>query len=578
MTLLVSLLRKFWRMVLLATLAGLAAGATSAALIAMTNDAISGNEVSLRWQIVIFTILGLLMLLANFASRALLIQISQRTVMQLRLQLSERILGTPLRLLEQVGSPRLLVALSDDTFAISSALTIVPSLCSNIATMAVCLVYLGWLSVSVLLGLMGFMLVGIVSYQRIAVIAQRYLREARLEQDTLFKHYRSLTEGTKELKLHRDRREEFLKDILRSSADSCRQYNTTGMTIYAGADSWGHFLFFVLIALALFLMPAAGYVDPRTLIGYTLIILYMKTPIEMVLALLPMVARARVALRQLERLGLQLTTLPAEVSQDVQPRSYRSPLTLELDGITHSYRREGEEGSFTLGPIDLSFRSGEVIFVVGGNGSGKTTLAKLVTGLYVPESGNIRLNGMTITDRERDYYRQHFAAVFSDFFLFESFIGLAGPDLDTRAANYLKNLELENKVAVRDGKLSTTELSHGQRKRLALVTAYLEDRPFYVFDEWASDQDPVFKQVFYKQILPALKNRGKTVLVITHDDKYFHCADRLVKLDYGRLDYSAFEKEQVAVLAATEIHYEYSTQRQISRLRNAMGGKAEDKR
>ena len=104
---------------------------------------------------------------------------------------------------------------------------------------------------------------------------------------------------------------------------------------------------------------------------------------------------------------------------------------------------------------------------------------------------------------------------------------------------------------MRDGKLSTTELSHGQRKRLALVTAYLEDRPFYIFDEWASDQDPVFKQVFYKQIVPALKKRGKAVLVITHDDKYFHCADRLVNLDYGRLDYSAFEKEQVAVLIAS---------------------------
>src|SRR5829696_7969411 len=167
MVLLISLLKRFWRVVVLATLAGLAAGGTSAALIAMTNDAISGNEVSIRWQIVIFTILGLMMLLANFASRTLLIQISQRAVMQLRLQLSERILATPLRLLEQVGSPRLLVALSDDTFAISSALTIVPSLCSNLATMAVCLVYLGWLSMPVLFGLLGLMLIGIVSYQRV---------------------------------------------------------------------------------------------------------------------------------------------------------------------------------------------------------------------------------------------------------------------------------------------------------------------------------------------------------------------------------------------------------------------------
>jgi len=551
MVLLISLLKKFWRVVLLATLAGLAAGGTSAALIAMTNDAISGNEISIRWQIVAFAILGLMMLLAGFASRTLLIQISQRAVMQLRLQLSERILATPLRLLEQIGGPRLLVALSDDTFAISSALTIVPSLCSNLATMAVCLIYLGWLSPTVLFSLLGFMLVGIISYQRVAAIAQRYLRRARLEQDNLFKHYRSLTEGTKELKLHRDRREEFLKNILTNTAEACRHLNTKGMTIYAGADSWGHFLFFVLIALTLFGLPSAGYVDPRTLLGYTLIILYMKAPVEIILALLPMVARARIALRQLESLGLQLKSLPAETTQNGQPHSGSVPMVLELDGITHSYRREREEGSFTLGPIDLSFYSGEVVFLVGGNGSGKTTLAKLISGLYVPEAGDIRLNGITITDELRDYYRQHFTAVFSDFFLFESFLGLAGPNLDAQASQYLKDLEIDHKVEIKDGRLSTTDLSQGQRKRLALVTAYLEDRPCYIFDEWASDQDPVFKRVFYNQIVPALRDRGKTVIVITHDDKYFYCADRLIKLDFGKLDYSEFELEPVPVLIAS---------------------------
>jgi putative ATP-binding cassette transporter len=551
MVLLISLLKRFWRVVLLATLAGLAAGGTSAALIAMTNDAISGNEISLRWQIVVFSILGLMMLLANFVSRALLIQISQRAVLQLRLQLSERILATPLRLLEQVGSPRLLVALSDDTFAISTALTIVPSLCSNLATMAVCLIYLGWLSPAVLLSLLGFLLISIVSYQRVAAIAQRHLRRARLEHDNLFSHYRSLTEGMKELKLHRDRREEFLKDNLTTTAELCRRLNTKGMTIYAGADSWGHFLFFVLIAFALFGLPAAGYIDPRTLLGYTLIILYMKAPMEMILALLPMVARAHIALRQLESLGLQLKSLPAETAQNGQPHSGSAPMVLELEGLTHSYRREREEGSFTLGPIDLRFYSGEVVFVVGGNGSGKTTLAKLISGLYVPESGNIRLNGISITDGLRDYYRQHFTAVFSDFFLFDSFLGLADPNLDAQASQYLKELELDHKVVVKDGRLSTTELSHGQRKRLALLTAYLEDRPFYLFDEWASDQDPVFKKVFYNQIVPALRDRGKTVIVITHDDKYFHCADRLIKLDFGRLDHSKFELEPLPALIAS---------------------------
>jgi putative ATP-binding cassette transporter len=107
--------------------------------------------------------------------------------------------------------------------------------------------------------------------------------------------------------------------------------------------------------------------------------------------------------------------------------------------------------------------------------------------------------------------------------------------LDERAFKYLSQLQLNHKVQVKDGTLSTTELSQGQRKRLALLAAYLEDRPIYVFDEWAADQDPHFKEIFYRQLLPELKARGKALLVISHDDRYYHLADRLIKIDYGQV-------------------------------------------
>ena len=178
--------------------------------------------------------------------------------------------------------------------------------------------------------------------------------------------------------------------------------------------------------------------------------------------------------------------------------------------------------------------AGELVFLIGGNGSGKTTLAKLLVGLYVPEAGEIRWHGQSITDDNRESYRQHFSAVFSDFYLFDSLLGLDTVKLDTRARDYLVQLQLNHKVQVEDGRLSTLDLSQGQRKRLALLTAYLEDRSFYVFDEWAADQDPLFKQFFYLQLLPELQARDKTVLVITHDDQYFHMADRCLKLEEGK--------------------------------------------
>jgi putative ATP-binding cassette transporter len=202
--------------------------------------------------------------------------------------------------------------------------------------------------------------------------------------------------------------------------------------------------------------------------------------------------------------------------------------------VAFCYPQEGRDEDFILGPIDLVLHAGEVLFIVGGNGSGKSTLAKLVVGLYPPQDGEIRLDGQQITDQNREWFRQHFAVIFSDFYLFGDLLGLESANLDQRARDYLSLLQLEHKVQVQNGELSTIALSQGQRRRLALLTAYLEDRPIYVFDEWAADQDPHYKQVFYTQLLPELKARGKGVIVITHDDRYFHVADRIFKLDYGK--------------------------------------------
>jgi putative ATP-binding cassette transporter len=180
---------------------------------------------------------------------------------------------------------------------------------------------------------------------------------------------------------------------------------------------------------------------------------------------------------------------------------------------------------------------GELVFLTGGNGSGKTTLAKLLMGLYTPELGEIRIDGKPVTDESRDAFRQSFSAVFSDYFLFDSLLGVRGEEADIEARNYLEELQLNHKVEIKEGVFSTIDLSAGQRKRLALLTAYMEDRPVYIFDEWAADQDPQFKETFYYQLLPELRSRGKLVIVISHDDRYYHVADRIIKLDYGKVEY-----------------------------------------
>jgi putative ATP-binding cassette transporter len=540
MKILLFLLRVSRRVVTLAVIAGVVSGLSSAALIALIGMALSKRGTTSSALNIYYPVLCLVVLVTGVVSQALLVRLSQGAIFNLRMNLCRRILSAPLLKLEETGAPRLLASLTDDILSITNALLSIPPLCISIATVLICLVYLGWLSAALLLLVFVFMALGVFSYILLLKRGARYVKAAREQQNDLFDHFRGLTEGIKELKIHGERRANFLSQSLQPTADSLRRNNNVGMTIFAVANNWGQLLLFIFIGILLFVIPARGR-EATVLAEYTLILFYMMGPLSFILSVSSVMTRASVSLQQVEALGLSLANHPSESDAAAPPADDLE--LLELSGLTHAYHREGEDDSFILGPIDLSFRRGELVFLAGGNGSGKTTLAKLLVGLYTPEAGEIRSNGQVVTDERRDVHRQYFSVVFSDFYLFKSLLGLNAPDLDARASRYLAQFHLDRNVRVENGTLSTTALSQGQRKRLALLTAYLEDRQFYVFDEWASDQDPHFKEVFYYQLLPELKSRGKTVLVITHDEKYFHLADRVVKLDQGQIDYDRYASD-----------------------------------
>lgn len=524
--------------VALVILAGIVSGICNAGLIALITTALVPNGPPAKNLVLGFAVLCILLPLTRFISGVLLIRLAARAVFALRMQLCRKILAAPLPLLEGLGAHRLLATLTEDVPAITGALTTFPVLCMHVSIVVGCLVYLGWLSLPLLLILLGFMAVGVATYQLPLRSALAYYGRAREQMDKMFNHYRALTQGMKELKLHYRRRETFFSDHLTTTALYMQEQTIKGNAIYTAASSWGQILFFVVIGLMLFVVPNFKPMDTQLLTGYTLTILYMMTPLEVLLNTLPGLSHASVAIKKVDGLGLSLTAeasnSEAKAASLLAQPSWQK---VELAGISHSYQREGEESNFVVGPIDLSFRRGELIFLIGGNGSGKTTLAKILVGLYPPEGGEIRLDGQPVNNDNREDYRQLFSVVFSDFYLFENLIGLEGDKLDARAQEYLVQLHLDNKVKVKDGRLSTVDLSQGQRRRLALLTAYLEDRSVYVFDEWAADQDPVFKEIFYFQLLAELSAKGKTVFVISHDDRYYHLADRIIKLENGQLQY-----------------------------------------
>lgn len=528
------LLKASWLNVSIAILTGLISGGSSAMLIALINRAISDNSNgNLVWY---FAGLAILALLSGFVSQFLLIYLSQEAVYNLRLSLSRGILSTPLRNLEELGANRLLATLTDDVGTLSNTIFLIPFLCVDIAVVVGCLTYLSTISGTVFVVVFGFLVLMIGTVQLLLNKMRKFFDLAREEQDVLFKHFRSITDGIKELKLHSLRRQEFFTEELQVSADASRDYNVTALNTGAVAIGVGQLLFFMLMGLLLFVLPKFVPVSTPVLSTYILTSTYLMSPFQNILQRLPAIFRANTSVEKIEKMGLALAS-QSEITSSVKRVETADWQTLELNGTTHRYPGEKEDSNFILGELSLKFHRGELVFIIGGNGSGKSTLAKLITGLYIPESGEILLDGQPITDENREWYRQHFSVIFSDFYLFDRLLGMTNHDLDAQAADYLKQFHLDNKVEVKDGILSTTALSQGQRKRLALLTAYLEDRPIYLFDEWASDQDPFFRDIFYKQLLPELKRRGKTVFVISHDDRYFDIADRAIKLDYGKIEY-----------------------------------------
>ena len=532
--LLAFLFKKSRGIVIAAIIASILSGIASSTLIGLSHRALTTREASSLWLMVAFAALCLLFPLSRVVAEVLLVYLSQKVVFDLRAQFIRQIMATPLRKLEEIKTHRIMAALTDDVAALSNGLSTVPILFLQFSVLLGCVVYLGYLYIPLLIVTVIVIPLGIACVQLFFKLGLRHFVRARKEQDMMFKHMRAVAEGVKLFKLHRGRREAFMTELFEPTGLRYRRQNVRGNGVLIAGSSIGTSFFFVTLGLFLFVAPRLISISPQVLTGYVLVFGFLMVPIGVITSLMANIGRANVALRNIRSLGIELggeddlDPLPLPGSNGHSPK-------LEFQNVTHAYTSEDQNAGFTLGPIDISIEPGELVFVIGGNGSGKTTLAKVITGLYLPQSGRVRFNDQIVTERNQENYRQNFTAVFSDFYLFENLLGLEHHELDEQARDYLKHLRLDHKVTVEDGVLSTIDLSNGQRKRLALLTAYLEDRPVYLFDEWAADQDPVFKNFFYNHILPELKQRGKTVFVISHDDHYYGVADRLIKLDYGQI-------------------------------------------
>lgn len=517
------------RSVVLAAL-GLAGAACSGALMATINQALTARAIG-RGLFLAYAGFGAGRIVAAYLSTVLLGNQAARSTAALRNDIVARLLQVPYRRIERVGAARVFSALTQDVGILESALSSVPGALTSAAMLLGGAGYLLYLSPSLFGALSILVLVCLLVFRRAARYAEAALLRQREAHHRLWQLFTTLTQGTKELKLHAARRSSFLDGPVRETTHALLEHDVAVRTRYAASSAINQTLVLGVLALVLFALPSGSALRTQVASGYVLVGLYLIGPLAALSRMWPLFRSAEVALAALDDLGVRLASAEAEASAD--PAARPTATRIELDAVT--YRYDGESG-FKLGPVSLRVAPGEVVFVVGGNGSGKSTLGHVLAGLYAPDGGRLLWDGERVGAHNIDLYRQLWSAVFSGAHLFDRLYGIGDATLETRSAQLITRFGLQNVVSIDGGAFSTLDVSQGQRKRLALLVALLEDRPFYLLDEWAADQDPEWKRTFYRELLPELRARGKGVVVITHDDRYFDAADRVVVLHDGRVD------------------------------------------
>ncbi|MEQ9916057.1 multidrug ABC transporter permease/ATP-binding protein [Pectobacterium aroidearum] len=492
--------------------------------------------------------LGLLLLLmgVTLVSQLALTTLGHHFVYRLRGQFIKRILDTNIARIEQIGSAQLLASLSSDIRNITIAFVRLPELIQGIVLTIGSAVYLAWLSPKMLV--VTSVWIAITLWGGFMLVSRVYshLTKVREAEDRLQKDYETVINGRKELTLNRERAQKLYEEIYQANAQDYRQNVIRADTFHLSAVNWSNIMMLGVIGAVFFMANNLGWADTNVAATYSLTLLFLRTPMLQAVGALPTLLSAQVAFNKLKRFDLADYQEP--FSAAIAPADWH---TLELRDVVFRYDASG----FEVGPINLVIKRGELVFLIGGNGSGKSTLAMLLTGLYTPVSGSLLLDNRPVTAETREDYQKLFSAIFTDFHLFGQMMGPQGTVPDTALIdNWLDRLNMRHKLTLENHQVMNLQLSQGQRKRVALLLAVAEQRDILLLDEWAADQDPQFRRVFYLELLPQLRALGKTIVAISHDDHYFEHADRLLEMHQGTLsELTGTAREQASQDAVAQI-------------------------
>ncbi len=530
--------KEAWRLVaILSATCGLANGA----LLGIINGgaaAASESESKLHYFL-LFIVAMLIFCYAKKVSMSRSIHTIEKMLHSLRVRVIEKMRWSELRGVESFSKSDIYTKISQDTVTISQSAFFLVNIAQSAIMVICCLLYIAWLSPWAFLVTVVAVVLSLGIYWGHRQNLAQDMAEMSIKEGELVEAVSHIIDGYKEIRVNKCKNDSVYSHYARLAQES-KDLKVNANETFIIEIMFSQVFFYLLIAAVVFVIPQLVDTYSVVVIKTTAAILFVVGPLDTIATTAPLVARADSSLKNIYDLEDRIDALPGKDEEEFQaPSIYEGFSTLSAKSLHFTYRDENDSPLFSVGPVDLEVKKGEILFFVGGNGCGKTTLMKLLTGLYRPDSGEMRVDGTCVEPACYQDYRELFSVIFSDFHLFDRLYGLEGV-ADEVVTEYLKKMDIAHKTRYEEGRFTRLDLSTGQRKRLALISTLLEDRPILMFDEWAADQDPHFRKHFYEKIIPDLRDSGKTILAVSHDDNYWHVADRVLKMEYGSfVDYKA---------------------------------------
>lgn len=461
-------------------------------------------------------------------------QDTERLIHKLRIRLFDLVRRTDLVTVDHIGLANLQGVLTQDTQILAQVLPMLVIGFQQSVILLFLAAYLAWLSP--LACILAFGLAGLAVAVRFARIRalRRLMQSAAADEGRVFNGLSELLNGFKEVRMSTPRAD----GVTGALAEASNASRTTNTLLKA---QWGRnyavieVMLYSLIGLMVFVVPlfVAGY--HAVILPATFAVMFIAGPVSTISFVTPLVTQAELALENIEKMQEKLGAAADAAACEAMGTLEKDPGSIALCDATLSYRNAEGSPLFTAGPVTAEFHAGQITFITGGNGSGKSTLLRMLTALIPLDTGSLLADGVPLATDQMQDYRDRISAIFSDYHLSRRLYCVGDPD-QARINDLLKRLDMHKKVTVDDGAFSTIDLSTGQRKRLAFVVAELEDKQVIVLDEWAADQDPHFRRIFYEELLPDLRARGKIVICVTHDDRWFHLADRIYQMNEGKME------------------------------------------